>query len=199
MHIFPNLLQTKYNESYFSQPYFLWKNCADDSIVEKFISVGESLSKIEALVGDYVVHEASRISTLSWIDYNDISKDLFDFLTDKIDRINFYHYGMKIYGMESIQYTRYPINGHYKFHNDVTVSKDDSMRKLSLVMALTSADSYEGGDLLLSPHGGDNIETIRLDKGDLIAFPSYIPHKVTPVTSGNRISIVAWANGPKFV
>lgn len=199
MYIFPNLLQTKYNESYFSQPYFLWKNCADDLMVEKFISVGESLSTMAALVGDNVVHEESRISTLSWINYNDTSKDLFDFLTDKIDRINFYHYGMKIYGMESIQYTRYPINGHYKFHNDITISKEDTMRKLSLVMALTSADSYEGGDLLLSPHGGDNIETIRLDKGDLIAFPSYIPHKVTPVISGNRISIVAWGSGPKFV
>ena len=198
MHIFPNLLQTKYNENYFSQPYFLWEKCADDSILNKFISLGESLPTTVGSVGNNVVHEDSRLSTLSWINYNDESKDLFNFLIDKIDRINFYHYGMKLYGMQSIQYTRYPIGGHYKYHNDIIVNKDDSMRKLSLVMALTSKDSYEGGDLLISPNGS-NPHTIRLDKGDLIAFPSYIPHTVTPVTSGNRISIVAWACGPKFV
>jgi PKHD-type hydroxylase len=100
--------------------------------------------------------------------------------------------------MESIQYTRYPIGGHYKYHNDVIFKKEDSTRKLSIIMALSSADAYKGGDLLICPNG-DNPTTIRLNKGDLIAFPSYIPHKVTPVTEGNRLTAVSWVYGPKFV
>jgi PKHD-type hydroxylase len=198
MHIFPNPLPTNYNENYFSDSHYIWKNCGDDKIIEKFINLGESLSVMKALVGGGEVHEPTRISTLSWINYNEESKELFDFLVDKVDRINYYHYGMKLYGMESIQYSRYPIGGHYKFHNDVIARKEDSMRKLSIVMSLTDKDDYEGGDLLLMPHG-DNPTSIRLDKGDLIAFPSFIPHKVTPVTSGNRITIVSWVIGPKFV
>jgi PKHD-type hydroxylase len=135
---------------------------------------------------------------LSWIHYNDKSKELFDFLIDKVDRINYHHYGMKLFGMESSQYTRYPIGGHYKFHNDVVYRKEDSQRKLSIVMGLSSQTEYEGGDFLLMPHG-DNPVRIRLDKGDLIAFPSYIPHKVEAITSGHRVTAVGWICGPKFV
>ena len=199
MYIFPNPLSTKYNENLFAQSHYIWKKCADDETIEKFINLGESLSVMQALVGGGAVHEKTRISTLSWINHNEKSKELFDFLIDKVDRINYYHYGMKLYGMESIQYTRYPIGGHYKFHSDIVSKKEDSMRKLSIVLALTPQEDYEGGDLLLSPHGGDNVQRIRLDKGDLIAFPSYVPHKVTPVTSGNRITAVSWIIGPKFV
>lgn len=198
MHTFPNILPTKYNENYFSSPHYLWAKCGDDDIINKFIDLGESLSTMQAQVGGGEVHEKSRISTLSWIHHNEKSKELFDFLIDKIDRINYHHYGMKLTGMESVQYTRYPIGGHYKFHNDVIVRKEDSQRKMSIVMGLTSADEYEGGDFLLAPHG-DNPKKIRLDKGDLIAFPSYIPHKVNPVTQGNRVTVVSWVCGPKFV
>lgn len=198
MHIFPNPLPTKYNENYFAEPHFIWKKCADDEVVQKFIALGESLATMDALVGGGTIHEPTRISTLSWINHNDDSKELFDFLIDKVDRINYHHYGMKLYGMESIQYTRYPIGGHYIYHNDIIARKEDSMRKMSIVMGLSSKDDYEGGDLLLSPHGA-NPKEIRLDKGDLIAFPSYIPHKVTPVISGTRITVVNWIIGPKFV
>lgn len=198
MHLFPQPLSTKYNENYFADSHYIWKKCADDAIINKFIETGESLSEMKALVGGGKVHEQTRISTLSWINHNEQTKELFDFLIDKIDRINYYHFGMKLYGMESIQYTRYPINGHYKFHHDIVVKKEDSMRKLSIVMALTAPDEYEGGDLLLMPHG-DNPTVIRLEKGDLIAFPSFVPHKVTPITSGTRITVVNWVMGPKFV
>lgn len=198
MYTFPSILETKYNENYFSGSNFFWKDCADDSLVQKIINLGESKSTSPALIGGNVVHEPTRVSTLSWIDRDDASAEVFDFLIDKINRINYYHYGMKIHGIEPLQYTRYPIGGHYRFHNDITVKKEDYMRKMSIVLGLSSDNGYEGGDFLLSPHG-ENPQSFRLSKGDLIAFPSYIPHKVTPVTSGNRITLVAWAVGPKFV
>lgn len=198
MHTFPNLLPTTYKEEYFAEPYYLWKKAADDDMVAKFISIGESLATMQALVGGGTVHESTRVSTLSWIDRNEETEELYAFMIDKADRINYHHFGMKIFGMESMQYTRYPIGGHYIFHNDIIARKEDSMRKLSVVIGLTGKDEYEGGDLLLSPHGA-NPKVIKLDKGDIVAFPSYIPHKVTPVTSGNRITVVNWYLGPKFV
>lgn len=198
MYNFPKTLPTSYNENYFAKPYFHWVNCANEEVVQQITMLGESLSTIKATVGNYEVHESIRTSTLSWINYNEESAKIYNFLVDKIDRINYHHYGMKLTSMESIQYTRYPIGGHYKYHNDIIFKKEDSSRKLSIIMALSSPDEYKGGDLLICPHG-DNPTTIRLNKGDLIAFPSYIPHKVTSVTEGNRITAVSWVYGPKFV
>jgi PKHD-type hydroxylase len=202
MHKFPNILPTKYNEEYFRQPYFLWQKCANEEMVQKFIEVGESLNQMDARVGgglnEAKVSEQVRVSKLSWIHNNEQSKEIFDFLIDKIDRINFWHYGMVLHGMESIQYTRYPIGGHYKFHNDIIYKKENDMRKLSIVLSLSPSSAYQGGELLLSPQG-ENPTVIKFEQGDLVAFPSYIPHKVNPVTSGHRITAVTWVYGPKFV
>jgi PKHD-type hydroxylase len=201
MHKFNKTLPTNYNEKYFSSSHYFWKQCGDESIVNRFIEVGEALAQKDARVGSNDqarLDERTRISKLSWIAFNEQSKDLFDFLIDKIDRINYWHYGMILHGMENIQYTRYPIGGHYKFHNDIIAKPENDMRKLSIVMSLSSASDYEGGELLLNAHG--EVPTrFKLEKGDLIAFPSYVPHKVTPVTSGHRITAVTWVYGPKFV
>jgi PKHD-type hydroxylase len=39
---------------------------------------------------------------------------------------------------------------------------------------------------------------IEQKKGRLIIFPSYLLHKVTPIKSGTRRSLVTWVNGPHF-
>ena len=41
------------------------------------------------------------------------------------------------------------------------------------------------------------LEKLRI-KGSAIIFPSYIYHQVTPVTKGERLSIVIWFNGEKW-
>ena len=35
-------------------------------------------------------------------------------------------------------------------------------------------------------------------KGTIIIFPSFIRHRVTPVTKGVRKSLVVWVDGPRF-
>jgi hypothetical protein len=37
------------------------------------------------------------------------------------------------------------------------------------------------------------------NKGACICFPSYTYHRVTPVTSGIRKSLVVWFRGPKWI
>ena len=43
-----------------------------------------------------------------------------------------------------------------------------------------------------------NIDDIEMNKGDIVVFPSYLMHRVTPVTRGERYSLVAWACGEQF-
>jgi len=185
----------------FMRPYFIWRQCADDAILQRFMEVGEATMQEDAKIGgegkaDLV--ESARISKISWLHHNEQSKDIFDWLIDKIDRVNYWNYGLALTGMESIQYTRYPINGHYKYHNDFIARKENVVRKMSIVLSITDETEYKGGDFLIAPHG-DNPERLRFRKGDLIAFPSWVPHKVEPVTEGTRITAVTWVYGPKPV
>ena len=74
-----------------------------------------------------------------------------------------------------------------------------TVRKISLSAVLN--DNYEGGDLLfrsLTENSEVQETSIRPEKGDLVIFPSYIDHKVAPVTKGIRYSVVAWYGGPPF-
>jgi PKHD-type hydroxylase len=69
-------------------------------------------------------------------------------------------------------------------------------RKLSFSLILSNPDEYTGGDFeILISRKSDSVTQTR---GRVIAFPSFIMHRVSPLTSGVRKSIVFWALGPKF-
>ena len=40
---------------------------------------------------------------------------------------------------------------------------------------------------------------IELEKYEIVFFPSWMPHMVTPVTKGTRKTLVGWVHGPDFV
>ena len=99
MYNFNRLLPTNPDnaENMFTQPYLHWEKCADDDTILKFIEYGESLPTTDARIGnnteDARLSESVRISKLSWIHHTDESKELFDFIIDKIDRVNYHHWG----------------------------------------------------------------------------------------------------------
>lgn len=80
----------------------------------------------------------------------------------------------------------------YDWHVDIG-NGDASNRKLSLSIILN--DEYEGGELEFF---GEGITPITTRKGNIIAFSSFIPHRVTNITKGERWALVAWFSGPQF-
>lgn len=93
----------------------------------------------------------------------------------------------------------YNVGGHYDWHIDLFYSKATPLpafRKLAMTVLLNQPKTeYEGGELSFL-----DIEeyTIEANKGDIILFPAFIPHKVTPVTKGQRNVLVGWFHGPSF-
>jgi PKHD-type hydroxylase len=75
-------------------------------------------------------------------------------------------------------------------------SSGSATRKLSLVMQLSDPYEYEGGELQLKT--GHNDITIPKQKGLVTIFPSFTLHRVTPLTSGTRRTLVVWVAGPPF-
>lgn len=90
--------------------------------------------------------------------------------------------------------------GYYDWHVDVLKNPPNpsSMRKLTAVLQLTDPDAYTGGELELKLPFGEEVVTVPKGKGTIVVFPSFLYHRVTPVTSGSRSTAVAWFVGPAF-
>jgi len=117
---------------------------------------------------------------------------------------------------ESCQFTKYKLNQYYDWHCDSwdkPYDKPDRLdygkiRKLSMTCQLTDGSEYEGGELEFDyrnydPHMRDETQHLKkakeiLPKGSIIVFPSFVWHRVKPVTSGTRYSLVAWHLGQPF-
>jgi PKHD-type hydroxylase len=106
-------------------------------------------------------------------------------------------WGYNLSSQEKTQLSRYKSidEGHYDWHMDADAPQNGMQRKLSCVILLNDPSEFEGGVLQLKGMEDQNL----LDKqGSIIIFPSFIEHKVTPVTKGVRYSAVTWAGGPSF-
>jgi PKHD-type hydroxylase len=100
---------------------------------------------------------------------------------------------------ENLQYTEYDesYQGRYDWHFDVGEGPLNCGRKLSVSIQLSDPSEYDGGDLQFSLDG-DRTVIAEKDQGTMIIFPSYLRHRVTPVTRGARRSLVTWITGPPF-
>lgn len=84
----------------------------------------------------------------------------------------------------------------YDWHQDAAPYNHKDDMKITFLVNI-STKKYVGGKLQLFP--GYLLETPELDKpGNAIMFPSFTPHKVTPVIEGERISFSTWFSGPGF-
>lgn len=149
------------------------------------------------------VNNQIRRSEVGWISPNKESKWLFDRLEQYINHANENLYKFKLTGMcEPLQVAVYEGNeeGYYDWHIDPlqnSSKKFGTCRKLSCSLQLTNPKKYEGGNLKIKT---DFINENQAEKsqGSLTIFPSFMPHRVEPVTKGVRKSLVIWVHGPQF-
>ena len=117
---------------------------------------------------------------------------------------------------EDIQFTKYKLNQHYDWHCDSwkepynmpNTFRHNKIRKLSMTCQLTDGSEYKGGELEFDnrdydpPMRNEAQHVIKakeiLPKGSIIVFPSFVWHRVKPVTKGCRYSLVLWNIGDPF-
>lgn len=126
----------------------------------------------------------------------------------------------EITGHETLQMTRYDEGGEYNWHVDgdatawgkknfdfknerkLTSTLEPALlgtiRKLSASLIIN--DDFEGGHFETMRLGDGKVikSKVEAKPGSAIIFPSYVTHRVTPVTKGTRYSIVVWFAGPPF-
>ena len=120
------------------------------------------------------------------------SPELYAGIAQYCQQLNDENWQFKLEDMDHLQFLLYEIGDKYNYHLDIGPGKH-SLRKLSIVIPLSSEESYEGGELLIKI--GEKEKSIPLKQGHAILFPSYILHKVTPVTKGRRFMLVGWMKG----
>lgn len=139
-----------------------------------------------------------RKSFTSWIMPNGHTAWIFQKLTNLVLENNEKFFNFDLTMLENLQFTYYNSSeeGCYKAHTDPLFWTQPHDRKLSLVIQLSDPTEYEGGNLLL--HTSHEPTIIQKEKGMVVCFPSYTLHEVTPVTKGERYSLVVWVHGPKM-
>lgn len=106
-------------------------------------------------------------------------------------------WGYSLDRQESTQISRYKSadNGYYDWHMDAGIPENGVQRKLSISILLSDPSEFEGGELQFK---GIEERKILTKQGSIVVFPSFIEHRVAPVTKGVRYSAVSWASGPSF-
>lgn len=140
-----------------------------------------------------------RSSNIKWLPQNEVFDWVYQKIFEMVLEANLELWRFDINSAtEQIQYTTYDSNqkGHYSAHQDLGPG-DTSIRKISVVIQLSDPSEYEGGELEFIFGDGEPMK-IKREMGFAVIFPSYLMHRVTPVTKGLRKSLVLWLGGSHF-
>jgi len=183
----------------------MWHKNFSKPVCEEIIYEGLKISPIEASVGfnNYSQNNSVRKSTVRWIDRKHPKLNwLFDEFTNFFHIANHNAFGVELWRLNEIQFTEYTeeTQGFYHWHNDI--NWDDGRcvhRKLSLILQLSDPEDYIGGEFEMQPLylSSPSPKEIK-EQGTIIVFPSFLVHKISPIIKGNRHSLVAWIEGPKW-
>ena len=156
----------------------------------------------------YGLDTSQRVSDIKWLDKQWVYDLIFSCMKTANKNAG---WNFDIKSAETPQLTKYKKGGFYNWHSDggadhlsVYDSSEGEFlsgyaRKLSMSISLN--ENFSGGRFQFANmySGKRKILTPELkETGSVIVFPSFMNHRVTPITKGTRYSLVAWFLGPPF-
>ena len=200
--------------------YWYFQSVIPPKICDDIIEYGKSQQEQIALTGGYDPEKVSeddikdvskkRKSNIVWMNDRWIYNEIHPYIhtANKNAGCNF-----QWDFSESCQFTKYKLNQFYDWHCDSwskpynrpeEPDRHGKIRKLSVTISLSDENDYEGGDFEFDFRNDDKgsnqpqlCKEIR-PKGSVVVFPSFVWHRVKPVTSGTRYSLVIWNLGWPF-
>ncbi|MEZ5322609.1 MAG: 2OG-Fe(II) oxygenase [Microthrixaceae bacterium] len=159
---------------------------------------------LEGEHGESVHDSAIRRSRTGWLAPDDETWWIYERLAAVARRAN-RRYGFDLTGFtEDLQFTVYDSPGaFYSWHQD-GLDSGVAGRKLSIVVQLSDPGDYVGAELefFQDVDAGDErrawFADVSTPLGTAVVFPSFEYHRVRPLRSGIRRSLVAWVGGPPF-
>jgi len=187
-------------------PYVWWDGAFTDVEINQIAAYYQS-AETQPGVMFSGLNENIRVSSISWHRWSPETDWIFERFNAAVTRINNRWYGLTLNGYDSFQYTEYygERQGKYDWHMDLHLGAENlpadmiEPRKLSVSLLLNEPGvDFKGGEFQVNLGNEAEARTAEQRKGRILAFPSWMIHRVTPVTEGVRRSLVAWVTGPKF-
>lgn len=195
--------------------YYYFSKALSPKLCKDIIEHGLSQKEQKGLVGgtDTDYNKNIRDSDVVWFDDPWIYKEIVPFIQEanKLAGWNF-----KWDLTETFQFTKYKLNQFYDWHADgwdkpydaPGTKQHQKIRKLSVTCQLNDKSEYTGGELEFDfKDYAPNKRKKKIHEvvckeigpvGSIVVFPSFVWHRVKPVTSGTRYSLVMWNLGNVF-
>ena len=201
--------------------YWYFKSAIPERICDDIVKYGHQLQDQMAVTGGYGNKKLNskqvknlkkkRHSDVVWIN----ERWLFNEIQPYIHKANeSAGWDFEWSYSEPCQFTKYKKGQYYDWHcdgwdrpyeNHSDLSCNGKVRKLSVTVTLSDPKDYKGGELEFDFRNGDPDKRRHiikckeiLPKGSLVVFPSFVWHRVCPVKSGERNSLVIWNLGWPF-
>ena len=207
--------------------YWYFKGVLPKSFCNDLIKYGNEKQEETALIGGYQIKadnneeltnkeikdlKKKRDSNIVWLRDPWIYKEIHPYV-NAANRNSGWNFQWD--WSEDCQFTKYKQDQYYDWHCDSwdePYSKDKNInyagkiRKLSVTCSLSDPNDYEGGDLEFDfKQNAENENPQKRicseikEQGSIVIFPSFVWHRVKPVTKGTRYSLVIWNLGKPWV
>lgn len=146
--------------------------------------------------GNEMTRDDLRKSKVMFIKADAVNDWIYERLGQACLQTNLNRFKFDINGFQTeLQLATYDSTDFFDWHMDFGAG-DISNRKLSITVQLSDPSEYEGGELQFMIN--QNIVDAPKEKGTAIVFPSFALHRVKPIISGSRKSIVGWIGGAPY-
>ncbi len=153
----------------------------------------DSRVNVSGVAKDYNELRKSRVMFIDALKEN---KLIYNRLAEACLQVNMNRFKFDLTGFQTkLQLATYGPEDFFEWHMDYGVG-DVSNRKLSITVQLSDPADYADGDLQFMIN--HQAFSAPKEAGTAIIFPSYAMHRVLPVASGRRQSIVGWIGGAPF-
>ena len=160
-----------------------------------YTNINKSFSVPDILEDGVITEESGKVkrnSKIFFIKDNKTCKEIFNLINETTV--------IQLTDIEPLQYSEYGVGGEYGWHRDIHVNPypNGLVRKVSFSTLLNQ--DFEGGEFDIetrNPFEKKRYDTFDLSKKhNTVIFPSHMWHRVRPVKTGVRKSIVGWVLGP---
>jgi predicted 2-oxoglutarate/Fe(II)-dependent dioxygenase YbiX len=185
-------------------PTFLERDlCAE--IRKEMATAGEVAATVRGADRSYAVDQQSRRT--NWAEVSEETSSLVSERLMALRKEVAEVFGIEVSGVQRPQFLRYREGDFFAAHQDRGSDRKGAefaqQREVSTVIFLNDEtsevrpDTYEGGALTLFGllDSGDDRNVglpVTGEAGALIGFPSEMLHEVTPITRGERFTVVSW-------